>query len=168
MANKKEPYNNVTNPEEPGSELSKIKIEQNFQVPENYFVELPQIIQEKVIQRKVQFDMHSIFNYFTNPYRAVVLGSLLAVLLVGIFILSNQKNENQISVEFSFEEMMEIYPDLIEYMDDQVLIEFVAVQMDQKEFDFIDYEIGFDSILIQNEVIPLLSDEEISEIIYNL
>ena len=57
---------------------------------------------------------------------------------------------------------------MIEYMDDEILLEFAAAQMAQEDIDFIDYEFGFDSVLFQNDVIPQLSDEEISEIIYNL
>lgn len=168
MTNKKETYNNnFNNPEELGADLSMIRRENNFKVPENYFDELPQLIQKKAIQKKNQFDFGSIYNYFTKPFRIIIFGSLLAVLTVGVFIITHQ-NDDPFSTELSFEEMMNVYPEIIEYMDEQVLIEFAASQMNLQEINFNDYEFGFDSIQLQNEIIQHLSDEEFSEIIYNL
>lgn len=170
MTNEKVTYNdNLNNPEEFGSVLSKIKRENNFQVPENYFDELPQMIQEKVEHKEVRFSFESMFHYFLKPYRAIALGSMLAFFILGLFIITNQDQENlQISYEISLEDLIQEYPDMIEYMDDEVFLDFAAAQMAQEDIDFIDYEFGFDSIFYQDDVIPHLSDEEISEIIYNL
>lgn len=168
MTNKNDSYNKLNNPEKTGYELSKIKKENNFQVPENYFNELPQVIQQRVTQQKAQFIFINIFNYLTKPYRLIALSSLVVLLIVGVFFIANQKIEDQVFVEFSFEDIMEEYPEMIEYMDDQVLMEFAAVQMDDQEIDFFDYESGIDPMLSQDEVLQQLSDEEISEIIYNL
>jgi hypothetical protein len=170
MTNKKETYNhNLNSPEKFGFELSKIKKENNFQVPENYFAELPQIIQEKANRKKAQFDMGSLLHYFLKPIRIIALGSVLVIIIVGLFLVKNQNQKDpQMAMEISFEELIQEYPEMVEYMDDHVLFELAATQMEQQDLDLIDYEFGFDSILLQNEVLQNLSDEEISEIIYNL
>ena len=170
MTNDKDKYNNnLTNPEGFTPELSKIKKENNFQVPENYFAELPQRIQEKAAKKKVQFSFSSIYNYFTKPVQAIVVGSVMAIILIGLFVISNQKREDiQLTVEFSFEDILREYPDMIEYMDDHLLIEFVAARMNDLDMNMFDLEPGFVSILLEDEWILNISNEEIIEIMYNL
>jgi len=170
MTNNKDKYNNnLTNPEEFASELSKIKKENNFQVPENYFAKLPQSVQEKITKKKVQFSFGSIYNYFTKPVQVIAVGSVMTIILIGLFVIFNQKQEDiQITVELSFEDIMQEYPDMIEYMDDNLLIEFAAAQMNDHDMTMFDLEPGFDSILLEDEWILNISDEEIIEIIYNL
>lgn len=63
---------------------------------------------------------------------------------------------------------MREYPDMIEYMDDHLLIEFAAAQMNDLDMNMFDLEPGFDSILLEDEWILNISDEEIIEIMYNL
>ena len=89
MINKKVTYDaNMNNPEKFGSELSKIKKENNFQVPENYFDDLTQMIKEKVNQKEVRFSFESMFLYFLKPYRVIALGSMFALLILGLFIIT--------------------------------------------------------------------------------
>ncbi len=170
MINEKVTYDdNMNNPEKFGSELSKIKKENNFQVPENYFDDLPQMIQEKVNQKEVRFSFESMFLYFLKPYRVIALGSILALVILGLFIITNQEQENlQMPYEISLEDLIQEYPEMIEYMDDEVLVEFAVAQMAQEDIYFIDFEFGFDSMLFQDDIIQHLSDEDISEIIFNL
>lgn len=170
MTNNKDKYNNNLNdPEEFASELSKIKKENNFQVPENYFAELPQRIQEKATKKKVQFSFGNMYNYFTKPMQAIAVGSVMAIILIGLFVISNQKREDiQITVEISFEDIMQEYPYLIEYMDDHLLIEFAAARMNDLDLNILDLKPGFDLILLEDEWILNISDEEIIEIMYNL
>ncbi len=170
MTNDKDKYNNnLTNPEGFTPELSKIKKENNFQVPENYFAELPQRIQKRATKKKVQFSFGSIYNYFTKPAQAIAVGSVMAIILIGLFVISNQKREDiQITSEISFEDIMQECPDLIEYMDDYLLIEYAAAQMNDLDMNMFDLEPGFDSILLEDEWILNISDEEIIEIMYNL
>lgn len=169
MTNEKMTYDDSLNSQEKfGSELSKIKKENNFQVPENFFDELPQIIQEKVSQEH-HFRIENIINYFLKPYRAIAMGSIISLLILGLFFMPNQNNGNlQLSNEISLEDLIQLYPDVLEYMDDDVLVDFAAEEMTQEDIDFIDFELGFDAIIFQDDVIQHLSDEEISEIIYNL
>lgn len=168
MINKKKSYNNLNDSEESGPELYKINKEHNFRVPENYFDELPQIIQERVNRKKLRFTMDHLFIYFTKPIRLIPLVSLIAALFIGLFIVINQnQKELQLSGEITFEDIMIEFPDMIEYMDDEDLLEFAATQMTQQDIDMIDYEFGFDSILFQNEVFQHLSEDEITEILYN-
>ena len=165
MTNKKETYDQ----NKVGSDLSTIRNENSFQVPENYFDELPQVIQEKIYKKKVQFDIGNFIHHFVKPYRFIAIGSIVAIILLGLFLFTNQEqDDSQTSFYISFEELVQEYPDMMEYMDDQDLIEFVAAQMTQQDLYYFDYEFGFDSILLQNEVFQHLSDEEVSEIIYNL
>ncbi len=70
--------------------------------------------------------------------------------------------------EISLEDLIQEYPEMIEYMDDEVLVEFAVAQMAQEDIYFIDFEFGFDSMLFQDDIIQHLSDEDISEIIFNL
>jgi len=165
MTNEKETYNH----HKPESELSKIRKENNFQVPEKYFDELPLIIQERVGREKPLFNISNIIKFFTKPYRAVAVGSIVTIIMIGLFLFTNQEqNNSQTSFDISYEELIQVYPEVIEYMDDQVLIEFAAAWMDQEELYYFDYEFGFDSVSFQNELFPILSDDEISEILYNL
>ena len=170
MTNTKDKYNNnFSNPEEFGHELSKIKKENNFQVPENYFDELPQQIKDRVTKKKFRFSIDNLYAYFTRPFRTIAIGSLVAVLIIGLIIISNQQQEDfQISVELSFDDMIQAYPEMIEYMDDNEMIEFAAAEMDGDAMGLIDLELGFDSILFQNELMQQVSDEELIEIMYNL
>jgi len=167
MTNKNEKYNNI-NPEESAHEFLKIKKENNFQVPENYFEELPQKIQEKITRKKVRFLPGSGFNLFTKPARIIAVGSLLAIVVIGLFVIPGQNRKYaQQYIEISFEDIMKEEPGIIEYMDDQLLIEFASARMNQKEMDYINIDLGFDSILLQDDFFQYLTDEEISEIIYN-
>jgi len=94
---------------------------------------------------------------------------LVVLLFIAFFLNTNQyQNFTQETFEISFEELMQEYPDMLEYMDDQVLFEFAATQMDQQDLDMMDFDFGIDSSYIQNEVIQHLSDEEVTEFIYNL
>ncbi len=169
MTNKNNKYHNLKNPEELAHELSRINKENNFRVPKNYFDELPQNIQERVVREKHRVSMDNLFVYFRKPYSVFAIGSFVAAIFLVLFLVFNQhQKELQFSGDISFEDIMFEYPDMIEYMDEQILIEFAAAQMTQEEIDMMDYEFEFDSILFQNVELENLTDEEITEIIYNL
>lgn len=170
MVNGKVTYeDNLNNQESFNSELSKIEKENNFQVPENYFIELPQLIQDKIALKESDFNIEGMLFNFIKPYRAIALGSLLVLLILGLFFITNlNQDEFQISNDISFDDLIHEYPDMIENMDDQLLIEFAAAWMEKEDLDYFDFDYGFDSIQLHNEVFLQLSDDEISEIIFNL
>lgn len=165
MTNENETYDqNLNNLEKIGSELSKIEKENNFQVPENYFADFPHIIQERINNRSKKL---SISSFFIKPKWAIAVGSLVVLLFIA-FLLNTSQNSTQETFEISFEDLMEEYPDMFESMDDQIVFEFAASQMDQQDLDMMGYDFGIDSTYFQSEVIQHLSDEEVTEIIYNL
>lgn len=170
MTNEKETYDQgLNNLEKFGSELSKIEKENNFQVPENYFADLPHLIQERVNNKSKKLDIGTLFYFFMKPKWAIAIGSLVVLLFIAFLFNTNQtQNFTQETFEISFEELMQEYPDMLEYIDDQVLFEFAATQMDQQDLDMMDFDFGIDSTYIQNEVIQHFSDEEVTEFIYNL
>ena len=78
MTNEKETYDQgLNNLEKFGSELSNIEKENNFQVPENYFADLPHLIQERVNNKSKKLDIGTLFYYFVKPKWAIAFGSLL-------------------------------------------------------------------------------------------
>ena len=94
MTNEKETYDqSLNNLEKFGSELSNIEKMNNFQVPENYFDDLPHLIQERVNNRSEKLSISSLFSFFIKPKWAIAFGSLVVLLFIAFLLNTNQKKE---------------------------------------------------------------------------
>ena len=75
--------------------LSKIKKENNFKVPDNYFDDFPSIVQEKVTTRSSSFV--SRFLFFILKPQFIATFSILVIFFVTYSILNTHKETNILS-----------------------------------------------------------------------
>jgi len=136
-------------------ELSKLKKENNFTVPESYFEELPLKVQERVHQKKT-----NVFFGFSELIRKpayVISFAILLILIVSIpltvAVLNNQKTTNQIAyhaIELDELDFFDISEDLlIEAIsaNGDLLIEMVNEVEDDEMLDFILENVDYSTIL---------------------
>lgn len=128
--------------------LSKIKKENSFSVPDNYFNELPMKIQERVQQKRV-FNPVVLFELLKKPAYALSFALLILLIIIIPFAIStynNRLSNNQISYhDFDITD--------IEYFEinEELLIEAISAG----EFD-------------ENELIEEANDEMMDYIINNV
>lgn len=151
------------------SMLADIKKENPFRVPENYFDELPEKIRIRLekdgADAKGGIKMRPIKPLF---YITSAAASILIFLSVWFFV--NRAQEMPAALTgISFETLMTESPELIEYMDEQTLIDVLLVHSDET-IEFGDVSSDLDSSFTNEDIYDYLyDDDEISnELLYNL
>jgi hypothetical protein len=124
--------------------LSKIKKENHFSTPNNYFEVLPELITHKKLNNKllwISFDKLS--------YRILVPISAFAVLLFVVFNL----NTNNISIELTPDQLSEliIEDDYLE-MDDYLVYEAYAETLEEERKETSSNKDEYINYLIENDI----------------
>ncbi len=131
-------------------ELSKIKKENSFKVPDNYFDDLPMKIQERILQKKSR-GYYNIFELLKKPAYAVSFSLVFLMLIIiplSISIYKDHGNNNQIaygSLEIADIEYFEISEELlieaisVEYFDETSSMEQATDEVIDYLIDNIDY-----------------------------
>lgn len=120
----------------PNIDLNKIKKSIDYKVPENYFDQLPQFIQSKVV---VQHHSMPLWRTIFTLKKVGLTLSLLTILIVVIFVLKpdqDTSNENCLSLAcVSYEEMDSYYSDMNQLNEDEIINEainnFESLQLDE-------------------------------------
>lgn len=169
MLNEKHTYNQNDDLEDLAPKLSGLKKENPFKVPDNYFDELPEIIQAKMNSVSEENKMKGIRFIFSRTQNVITLAAASIVILLAIFILlRNDSGNTDYFSGITLENILEENPEMIESMEDYLLVDVMLTASDYlEEENFID-NMDFDSTLHTDDMINYLSDDEIeTELLYN-
>ena len=151
-------------------ELSKIKKENPFRVPKNYFNELPMAIQQKVSKSK----QISVWERFTQlikkPEYSITFAIVATAFIVALalFIKPDVQKDEFIS-EITVEDIIKEYPEFISSIDESMIIELLFVDNNYEIEDYFNTNIESDSSISEDDIIDYLSDENFdTELFYNL
>lgn len=148
--------------------LASLKKENPFQAPENFFEELPEKINNR-IQLEKSNENRGIRKLFGRPIYYLATAAASILILVAIWIFTNEKQPvTDLFSEISFEILMDESPELIEYMDEDDLIDALFVYSSET-IEFSDIKLDSDTSLTEDDIFDYLDDENISnELLYNL
>lgn len=116
--------------------LYKIKKENPFSVPDNYFEGFPALIQEQCIKEKKE----PWYKRFLHPKVSISLGCLILAFAIGINYYTNNLKSNSNTLMASF--IIEADSLFIEDIDESILIELAADEpheRDEEKAALIDY-----------------------------
>ncbi|MBL4593268.1 MAG: hypothetical protein JKX68_05555 [Flavobacteriales bacterium] len=137
--------NNIPdNLENEASILSKIKKENHFSTPKNYFEVLPEMITSKNLNNnKLQF------NFDKLSYRILVPVSVFALLFFIVFNFSNNNTENELTNEQLSELIIE--EEYIEF-DDYLVYDTYAEIIEEEENEALSETDTYIDYLIENDI----------------
>jgi len=127
-------------------ELKKLGKDNPFSVPQNYFQELPQSIQEKIVHKK---NASPAFSFFTNP-RFVFSGitTLLVIIFAGYFFFAKDVSNGLNSQEWIMDELAwysdyqtDVYYDMVLSMEDGEVENNIEPELTEEQI--IDYLLDY-------------------------
>ncbi|MCF8367987.1 MAG: hypothetical protein K9G76_03020 [Bacteroidales bacterium] len=139
-----------------------------FEVPVNYFETLPGKIQARINKEDQGNASDSRVIKFKSRYIYASLAAAMVALLVTFGIYFFQEDTQDTFPEITLNDVLNDYPELIEYMDESLLIETIlASSTGELDYSIIDF--SNDSSITDEEIFDYLNDEDYSEeILYNL
>ncbi|MCB2220795.1 MAG: hypothetical protein KQI35_10400 [Bacteroidetes bacterium] len=167
MTSKKEIYDPNVEFELIPDELKKIPKGEPFSVPSNYFDSLPEIIQGRVSameQKPVRFW------HIKRKIAASFISIVAVVILITSYLLwfdKNGSNDSELFSEITLDEMLVLYPNFFQDIDEDALIEVLVSS--ETSNSMTESGIIFDTTLTDEDIIRYLEEEDIStEQIVNL
>lgn len=150
-------------------DFSKLKKNNPFEVPENYFDSLPLIISNKIDFNRNRHSLSISRLFSLNPKFSVAIVSSAFVILMTVFLLTKSSQEFDSLSEITFEDVLLEYPELIENMDESIFYESLLVETEVDYFGDFETNFDMDTSLSDEDIFNYLTEEDIdSELIYNL
>lgn len=149
--------------------VASLKRNNPFQVPENYFEELPDKIKARLEKNKTN-TKSGIKSRPIKPLFYITTAAASILIFLSVWFFTNREKEMPVSfTDITFETLMNESPELIEYIDENTLIDALFVYSTEA-IEFSDVSLDSDSSLTNEDIFEYLdNDEEISsELLYNL
>ena len=162
--------NEIRNPQngksiEPDGQWDNLKKINPFEVPKDYFESLPGMIQERIAEKKEDSISTQMIKWMFQPVRVTVLASILIIATVGYLFLFDGSGQEDV---LTFNDIMLENPEIIEYMDEDLLVELVAEEFIEPDWNVYDPLNVVDSQNVYEELIFQLSEDEITDFLINL
>ncbi|MCD4736586.1 MAG: hypothetical protein K8R53_11120 [Bacteroidales bacterium] len=152
-------------------ELSRIKKENPYEVPDGYFDTLHVSIQERIKEKTGWNPARLLGYFFRRPVRLVLVTVLFTGIVLAFFVFrTSENNNNMLYVDMTWEELIYSDPGLIYNIDDETIVE-LYVAAEGSEVDLDTYETGIlnDTNITEEMILDYLNDQDIStELIYEL
>ena len=152
-------------------ELSKIKKDNPFKVPDDYFDKLPEAIREKVasVTKKISIFEQFLLR-FKQPKYSITTGLAFILIVVALFVfIKPADKEIQFLSDITIDDILEESPELIYDMDESIILEVLFADNTDETYDYFESDIYNDTTINEDEIIDYLSDENFeTELLYNL
>jgi len=139
--------------------LSKIDKKNPFVVPDDYFDNLPLLIQKKCTKRQNINFWSKIYEYFLTPKHAITIAFGVILILISSIFIFNNINDNSNNNSFSYIEniIKENYD--IDNIDESLIVETLLSEVDTNDIA---------NLVINNDIEMLNSDDIIDYLSDNI
>ncbi|MCD4746813.1 MAG: hypothetical protein K8R58_10995 [Bacteroidales bacterium] len=151
--------------------LSKIEKINPFKVPDEYFDNLPTIIQEKINIKQQITLWDRFYQFILRPQYSIAVSLTFAAIVLVIYFTTrdNSNNDNSILANMTWEEILNENPNIINYFNESMLVEMLISKADNSDIDQslkTDEAIINDTSISTDDMIEYLMEEnyEMSEI----
>jgi len=148
--------------------LASLKKANPFSVDEKYFDKLPVEILTKITEREKRSVYRNLLDLLLRSKYAFPIAAAILLIIMAIFILNKPDSIIGPSlVDYTFDDILNESPDIIENMDESLLIETLFAENGETMIEYFDDNYFNGSTLTPNELDEYLSEENLTPELFN-